>query len=190
MRRIFVLVVMSLLLPISLSAQTDGYLSHDLYLDEVRGDVSEVRIGDDPYPTWRRGYDEKGHWDYYSKRVHDKWGRIVRGEWLWDDGYTDCQYAPIGTLYMVCINHASWGYGSEYIRFYDYTGNLLFEIITVGDHGESSLSLNRYTKMTYDKKGNWTRRIVRSSQMLWEEGVLWEEFYGKEYIEERRIVYR
>jgi hypothetical protein len=44
--------------------------------------------------------------------------------------------------------------------------------------------------MTYDKKGNWTRRIVRSSQMLWEEGVLWEEFYGKEYIEERRIIYR
>lgn len=187
----FILTVAAVLgfgLSATLSAQTAQYISPDLFIEELRGNVAKVEyINEYGGIDSEKLYDEKGYlipqdvvierdaqtriisittsdesdWYYAEKYIYDANGWLVNKEF--EDDYATCVYT----------------------YFYDNTGTLV-RTINNGENDDSEYQITiNYLVMGRDHKGNWIKR--RAQYTTVSDG---ETTYQETIIETRRITYR
>lgn len=187
----FILTVAAVLgfgLSATLSAQTAQYISPDLFIEELRGNVAKVEyINEYGGIDSEKSYDEKGYlipqdvvierdaqtriisittsddsdWYYAEKYIYDANGWLVNKEF--EDDYATCVYT----------------------YFYDNTGTLV-RTINNGENDDSEYQITiNYLVMGRDHKGNWIKR--RAQYTTVSDG---ETTYQETIIETRRITYR
>ena len=164
----------------TLSAQGADYFSHDLLVEELKGNVAKVEYIEE-YGVTTKSYDAKGRLIPDGLTIkRDSQNRIVSIEDLTDPG-VEC-----GEYYFYHDNgrlaeKKCWGPCTECIYIYYYSGDDVISVFECGISGEGEYYTNTsYDIIERDHKGNWIKRRY--------------EYNGETYthtgIETRRITYR
>ena len=172
----------------TLSAQGVQYISPDLFIEELRGNVAKVEyINEYGGVDSEKSYDEKGYLipqDLVIKR--DAQTRIISiatsedSDWYYSENYiwdangwlTKKEYEDD---YATCV----------YTYYYDNTGTVVRRVNEgMNDDSEYTITTD-YLVMGRDHNGNWIKRRAQNTTVS--DG---EVTYKETVIETRRITYR
>lgn len=180
--------ILSFGLTASVSAQNTTYISPDLFIEELKGNVAKVEyINEYGGVDSEKLYDERGYliaqdivierdqqrriigittsddsdWYYQEKYIYDANGWLVNKEF--EDDYATCVYT----------------------YYYDNTGTVIRRV-NEGENDDSEYTITTdYLVMGRDHKGNWIKRRAQNTTVC--DG---EVTYKETVIETRRITYR
>lgn len=170
----------------TLSAQGADYLSHDLFVEELKGNVAKVEYIDE-YSVTTKSYDAKGRRIPNGLTIkRDSQNRIVSIEDLTDpeEGFGEYFfYHDNGWL----AEKKYWGGCTECAYAYYYSGDDVISVFESGISGEGEYYTNTsYDIIERDHKGNWIKRRAESETTLPD----YNQTYTYTVIETRRITYR
>lgn len=184
MKRFILIVAAALCFATTLSAQTT-YISPDLFIEELRGNVAKVEyLNEYGSVEIEKSYNEKGYIIPQEITIErDEQTRIIRitnADWGYTEEYT---YDANGWLVKKSYEDSSETYTVSYL--YDNTGTLA-RTIKSGENDDCEFIITTdYLVMGRDSNGNWFKRRHQITSTY--DG----ETGGREtIIETRKITYR
>lgn len=184
MKRFILIVAAALCFATTLSAQTT-YISPDLFIEELRGNVAKVEyLNEYGSVEIEKSYNEKGYIIPQEITIErDEQTRIIRitnANWGYTEEYT---YDANGWLVKKSYEDSSETYTVSYL--YDNTGTLA-RTIKSGENDDCEFIITTdYLIMGRDSNGNWFKRRRQITSTY--DG----ETGGREtIIETRKITYR
>lgn len=166
MKRLIITFIAILCFSTILSAQTPGFKSHDLFVDDLRGNVAKVELFADNCSIKEVSYNERGHRIYPGCNVNrDKQNRITQIQTNDNVGYYYSQKRYYDTNNRLISKYFESDEESGYHKYtYDNNGTLIREEYS-DINLPSSLTVYLYTILERDSKGNWIRRRTKTTYL-------------------------
>lgn len=172
----------------TLSAQSATFLSPDLFMEGLRGNVAKVEILWQGYVQSESHYNERGYLIPNEEQVikRNEQGCIVTistpedSDWYYAENYT---WNTDGYITGTTFENDDVSGSTKY--YYDNN----FDVVKIVSEAESDdyniTTIKEYTILARDNNGNWTKRRVRETQKL--DGVVSSQTTDEHT---RRITYR
>jgi hypothetical protein len=188
MKRFILSIATILTFGIVTNAQEPTYISSDLLIEDLKGNVAKVEyVNEYGYIDNEKSFNQQGYiipQGIVIKR--DEWNRIVSiktsadSDWEYEETYT---YDANGRL-----TNKEYEDGCticSYTYYYDNTDSVI-RVVNEGENDDSEYTITtEYLIMARDNKGNWTKRSVKSTTVCYGEVTDQDTT-----IETRRITYR